>query len=115
MITSQVRRNRNLPTGAVAALLLTLLCHIPFAPATDGPVSLPALRFMLDKLQRDCLAYIWEYGNPATGMAYEASFSYEKEGMPLAVAAPALGWRRLWSGSNAAGSEETTLPPGSCG
>ncbi len=50
-----------------------------------------SVRELLDTVQQDCFRYFWDAGDPRTGMAYEASFSYATEGRPLAVGGTGFG------------------------
>ncbi|MCD8139130.1 MAG: hypothetical protein LUE17_05035 [Planctomycetaceae bacterium] len=52
----------------------------------------------LDELQRAALRYIWEDGDPETGLAYEASFAYPEYGRPLAVGGTGFGVAAIVAG-----------------
>lgn len=64
-------------------LFLLLLLASPAASAIE--------RTRLDELQRAALRYIWEEGDPETGLAYEASFVFPGVGRPLAVGGTGFG------------------------
>ncbi|MDR1241384.1 MAG: beta-glucosidase [Deltaproteobacteria bacterium] len=46
-------------------------------------------RAALEELQRDCFRYMWEFGDPASGMAYEANFNWDT--VPVAVGGTGFG------------------------
>jgi hypothetical protein len=43
----------------------------------------------LEELQRDCFRYIWDFGDPSSGMAYEANFDWET--VPVTVGGTGFG------------------------
>lgn len=90
---------RLLPLSALALFLLPLCAPTPLAASTDRALLLD--REALDSLQRQAFMYFWEFGDPDSGMAYEADFGWEVRpasiagtgfGLSALVAAADRGW-----------------------
>lgn len=85
---------------ATKTFIFLLLLSLVFAVARpSAPVCAASFvpdrqyladREALDKIQRDAFRYIWEDGDPASGMAYEANFQW-KDRPPVAVGGTGFG------------------------
>ena len=80
----------------VGKILLVIL--LPLLVALGRPAGLDAFwadtdyladRLTLDALQRETFLYMWEGGDPDSGMAYEANFGWEQR--PVAVGGSGFG------------------------
>jgi hypothetical protein len=78
-----------LPRFCLLASLFATLSAAGAARAFTADHAYLADRANLDALQRDCFRYMWEEGDPATGMAYEANFNWDVR--PLAVGGTGFG------------------------
>ncbi len=80
----RITLTRWLPALCFYFCIFSLLLHAGSKPELS-------VRELLDTVQQDCFRYFWDAGDPRTGMAYEASFSYSTEGRPLAVGGTGFG------------------------
>ncbi|MDR2947526.1 MAG: beta-glucosidase [Candidatus Adiutrix sp.] len=79
------------PAFKVCAATLLSLCLLLAAPAGAfwADTDYLADRQALDSLQREAFLYMWEDGDPESGMAYEANFGWEER--PVAVGGSGFG------------------------
>jgi hypothetical protein len=80
-----------LPLKTLLILLISLSMSSELIAATDRPLLLD--REALDNLQRQAFMYFWEFGDPDSGMAYEADFGWEVR--PISVAGTGFGLSAL--------------------
>jgi hypothetical protein len=80
-----------LPRNTLLALLFYLSIVPQLIASTDRPLLLD--REALDNLQRQAFMYFWEFGDPDTGMAYEADFGWDQR--PISVAGTGFGLAAL--------------------